>query len=180
MATSLMDKGVYAAPTGIASLEDAPELEIEIENPDSVTMSDGSMEITLVPEDMADEGAFDENLAEQMDEGELGAIASELIGLVDADMAARKDWSDMYVKGIEVLGLKYEDRTEPWDGACGVFSTVLTEAVIRFQAETMELSQPACRQRSLSDDRQSQCTDQPFTGTQSICAQRFHLDCDTV
>jgi hypothetical protein len=143
MATSLMDKGVYAAPTGIASLEDAPELEIEIENPDSVTMSDGSMEITLVPEDMADEGAFDENLAEQMDEGELGAIASELIGLVDADMAARKDWSDMYVKGIEVLGLKYEDRTEPWDGACGVFSTVLTEAVIRFQAETMAETFPA-------------------------------------
>ena len=145
MATSLIDKGLYAAPTGLSALEadDAGALEIEIENPDSVTLSDGSMEITLRPEEMAEEGAFEANLAEVLDEGELNALASELIGLVDADIAARKDWADMYVKGIEVLGLKYEDRTEPWDGACGVFSTVLLEAAIRFQAETMSETFPA-------------------------------------
>lgn len=142
MATSFIDKGLYAAPTGLATLEDEP-LEIQIENPESVTLSDGGMEITLVPEEMAEGGDFDANLAEQMDEGELSSLASELIGLVDADISARKDWSEMYVKGIEVLGLKYEDRTEPWDGACGVFSTLLTEAVIRFQAETMSETFPA-------------------------------------
>lgn len=142
MATSLIDKGLYAAPTGLADIDDTG-LAIEIENPESVTLSDGSMEITLLPEQMVEEGNFDENLAESMDEGELASLASELIGLVDADISARKDWSDMYVKGIEVLGLKYEDRTEPWDGACGVFSTILTEAVIRFQAETMAETFPA-------------------------------------
>lgn len=144
MATSLIDKGLYAAPTGLPALEDDDAaLEIEIENPDSVTLSDGSMEIILRPEEMADEGAFEANLAEVLDEGELNSLASELIGLVDADISARKEWADMYVKGIEVLGLKYEDRTEPWDGACGVFSTVLLEAAIRFQAETMSETFPA-------------------------------------
>ena len=144
MATSLIDKGLYAAPTGLESLEADPGLEIEVVNPESVTLADGSMEITLVPEEaLSDEGEFDENLAERMDEGELSALASELLGLVDADVSARKEWSDMYVKGIEVLGLKYEDRTEPWDGACGVFSTILLEAAIRFQAETMSETFPA-------------------------------------
>lgn len=145
MATSLIDKGLYAAPTGLSALEaeDVDALAIEIENPDSVTLSDGSMEIILRPEEMTEEGEFEANLAESMDEGELNALASELIGLVDADIAARKEWADMYVKGIEVLGLKYEDRTEPWDGACGVFSTVLLEAAIRFQAETMSETFPA-------------------------------------
>jgi hypothetical protein len=144
MATSLIDKGLYAAPTGLESLEADPGLEIEVVNPESVTLADGSMEITLVPDEvLSDAGAFDENLAERMDEGELSALASELLGLVDADVSARKEWSDMYVKGIEVLGLKYEDRTEPWDGACGVFSTILLEAAIRFQAETMSETFPA-------------------------------------
>ena len=144
MATSLIDKGLYAAPTGLESLEADPDLEIEVVNPESVTLADGSMEITLVPDEaLSDEGEFDENLAERMDEGELSALASELLGLVDADVSARKEWSDMYVKGIEVLGLKYEDRTEPWDGACGVFSTILLEAAIRFQAETMSETFPA-------------------------------------
>ena len=143
MATSMMDKGIYAAPTGLMGASPQNALEIEIENPESVTLSDGSMEITLSPESMTEEGEFDENLAEGMNSGELAALASELVGLVDADIAARKDWSDMYVKGIEVLGLKYEDRTEPWDGACGVYSTLLTEAVIRFQAETMSETFPA-------------------------------------
>lgn len=143
MATSMMDKGIYVAPTGLMEANPQDALEIEIENPESVTLSDGSMEITLNPEGLLEEGEFDENLAERMSSGELASLASELVGLVDADISARKDWSDMYVKGIEVLGLKYEDRTEPWDGACGVYSTLLTEAVIRFQAETMSETFPA-------------------------------------
>ena len=143
MATSLMDKGLYAAPTGIDLMEDEPALEIEIQNPEMVTLADGSVEITLVPEEAESEGAFDENLAEVLEEGELNNLASELVGLVDADINARKDWADTYVKGLEVLGFKYEDRTEPWDDACGVYSTLLAEAAIRFQAETMAETFPA-------------------------------------
>ena len=141
-----MEKGLYAAPLGLDSIvpngtgEDA--LEIEIEDPKSVTMSDGSMEITLMP-DAATGEDFDANLAEEMDEGELQKVASELLELVDADINSRKDWVEMYVKGLEVLGMKYEERTEPWTGACGVYSTVLTEAAVRFQSETIIETFPA-------------------------------------
>ena len=87
--------------------------------------------------------AFDVNLAEYMSEGELGSVADDLMSLVDADIASRKDWVEMFVRGLEVLGMKYEERTEPWNGACGVYSTVLTEAAIRFQSETIIETFPA-------------------------------------
>ena len=119
-----------------------PALEIEIENPDSVTLADGSMEITIIPDGLNIDD-FDANVAEYLDEGELQTIASELVELVESDLNARKEWADTYVKGLDVLGFKYEDRTEPWDDACGVYSTVLAEAVIRFQAETMSETFPA-------------------------------------
>jgi len=142
MATSLMDKGLYAAPVGLDSLQGEP-LEVEIVNPDMVTVESGGLEITIVPDEFGSEGAFDENLAEVLDEGELANLSSELLGLVESDINSRKEWSDTYVKGLQVLGFKYEDRTEPWDDACGVFSTLLAEAVIRFQAETMSETFPA-------------------------------------
>ena len=144
MATGLMDKGMYAAPMGLGSMDDSmePDLEIEIENPDSVTMSDGSVEITLEPEKETD-SEFNKNLAEDMDDSELMEIAGDLMELVEADIQSRKDWTDTYVKGLDVLGMKYEERTEPWNGACGVFSTVLTEAAIRFQSETITETFPA-------------------------------------
>ena len=82
-------------------------------------------------------------MAEVLGEDVMAKLASELIGLVDADINARKDWADTYVKGLEVLGFKYEERTEPWDDACGVYSTLLAEAAIRFQAETMAETFPA-------------------------------------
>ena len=141
MATSSMDKGLYAAPQGIA-FEGAPmmELDMEIELP----LEDGAVEISIGGgAQEGDDVEFDANLAEHMDEGELQKIASDLMGMVDSDIAARKDWVDMYVKGLEVLGMKYEERTEPWDGACGVFSTVLTEAAVRFQSETIIETFPA-------------------------------------
>ena len=143
MATNSMSPALYAAPVGLeqAAMDEEP-LEIEIVNPDSVTLSDGSMEITLEP-DGEEEDDFSANLAEQMDESELAELASEIMGQVDADVAARKDWADMYVKGLEVLGFKYEERTDPWEDSCGVFSTLLAEAVIRFQAETMSETFPA-------------------------------------
>jgi len=129
-------KSVYQAPMGNSgmSLDQEPDFEIEIENPDAVHMSDGSVEITLEAEKGPKRS---KNLAEDMDEGELQSLAGELVGLIEADISSRKDWVETYVRGLEVLGMKYEERTEPWNGACGVYSTVLTEAAIRFQAESI-------------------------------------------
>lgn len=144
MATSNIDKALYPADGGLPELlgMDEPALEIEIENPDSVTLADGSMEITIEPgKEVNDE--FSRNLAEDMDDSELSNLASELMEYVDADINSRKDWTETYVKGLEVLGMKYEERTEPWNGACGVFSTVLTEAAIRFQSETITETFPS-------------------------------------
>ena len=129
-------KSVYQAPMGNngMSLDQEPDFEIEIENPDAVHMSDGSVEITLEAEKGPKKS---KNLAEDMDDGELQSLAGELVGLIEADISSRKDWVETYVRGLEVLGMKYEERTEPWNGACGVYSTVLTEAAIRFQAESI-------------------------------------------
>jgi len=140
MATNSMDKGFYQAPAGIE--EEGSVLEIDIENPDSVTLSDGSIEIVIEPDDELDD-EFNDNLAEEMDEGQLNDLSGELIELVEADIMSRKEWADTFVKGLEVLGMKYEERTEPWNGACGVFSTILTEAAIRFQAESIMETFPA-------------------------------------
>jgi len=140
MATNI-DKSVYQAPMGIESLEEEP-IEIEIENPDSVAIGIDGVEILLEPESET-EGSFDENLAEVLDEGVLESIANELVELVDADIDSRKDWAESFVKGLEVLGLTYEERSEPWNGACGVYSTILTEAAIRFQSESIMETFPA-------------------------------------
>ena len=144
MATNI-DRSIYAAPLGMAGSPemDIPDLEIMIEDPESVTLADGSMEITLMPEAKRGGEAFDSNLAEYMDDAELQSIASELVELVESDINSRKDWVEMYVKGLDVLGMKYEERTEPWNGACGVFSTVLVEAAVRFQSETIIETFPA-------------------------------------
>jgi hypothetical protein len=136
-----IESSLYAAPVGLDSLGDEPPIEIEIVNPDEVTIAAGGVEITLMPED--DEDDFGANLAEEMDEGELLKISSDLIEEIESDITSRRDWVEMYVKGLEVLGMKYEERTEPWSGACGVYSTVLTEAAIRFQSETITETFPA-------------------------------------
>jgi hypothetical protein len=129
-------------PLDMGVMTEEPALEIEIEDPESVKIGIDGVEIELMPEpETAD--TFDANLAEYMDEGELQTLASELIDLVDADINSRKDWTDMFVKGLEVLGMKYEERTEPWNGACGVYSPLLTEAAIRFQSEMITETFPA-------------------------------------
>jgi hypothetical protein len=120
------------------------DIEIEVVNPESITLDDGSMEITLIPDaEISDFTEFDMNLAEVLDESHLREISNDLVGLVAADIDGRKEWADTFVKGLDVLGFKYEERTEPWEGACGVYSTVLAEAAIRFQAETMSETFPA-------------------------------------
>jgi len=138
-----VEKGLFQAPTGIEE-EETEQLEIEVVNPDMVTLDDGSMEITIVPDaEGVGTGAFDENLAESMDDDQLGTIADELLGHIDSDLDSRKEWADTFVNGLDVLGFRYEERTEPWEGACGVYSSVLAEAAIRFQAETMSETFPA-------------------------------------
>ena len=149
MATNSMGKGLYAAPQG---LPDDEELGVEIEI--EAVAPDGDVEITELPdgtvevnfdgaESESDEGEFGDNLAEYMEEGVLSQLSGELSELIDADITSRKEWADTFVKGLDVLGFRYEERTEPWDGASGVFSTVLAEAAIRFQAETMSETFPA-------------------------------------
>ena len=149
-----IEKGLYSAPEGLdkeleGGLEgveemDTSALEIEIVDPEMVTLSDGSVEITLIPDmDETDLMEFDGNLAEALEDGDLQELSSDLLGLVEADIESRKEWADTFVKGLDTLGLKYEERTDPWDGACGVYSTVLAEAAIRFQAETMSETFPA-------------------------------------
>ena len=137
MATSMMDKSLYAAPQGLDEAEDQSAIEIEIEDPEGVKIGIDGLEIDLMPEEENGDVPFDANLAEHIDDSELGKIGSDIMGMVETDISGRKDWTDMYVKGLEVLGMKYEERTEPWNGACGVFSTILTEAAVRFQSETI-------------------------------------------
>jgi hypothetical protein len=140
-----IEKGLYAAPQGLTEDdEDEGELEIEIIDPEAVTLDDGSVEITLIPDaEESDLLPFDGNLAEAMDDGEMSVLSSDILGLVQADIDSRKDWADSFVKGLEVLGFRYEERSDPWEDACGVYSTVLAEAAIRFQAETMSETFPA-------------------------------------
>jgi hypothetical protein len=139
-----IDKSLYGAPEGIEALaEEETPIEIEIVNPEGVSIGIDGVEIDLMPEDENAEEEFDSNLAEYMKESDLQKIAGDIMELIEADINSRKDWVDTYVKGLDVLGLRYDEVTEPWDGACGVFSTLLTEAAIRFQSESIMETFPA-------------------------------------
>ena len=135
-----IDKGLYQAPQGLAATPEAEPLEIEIVDPEAVHIKHGPLEIDIEPEG---DPEFGKNLAEDMDEQELMTISSDLIGLFDTDQNGRKDWADTYVQGLKLLGLKYEETTEPWAGACGVFHPMLSEAVVRFQSEAIMETFPA-------------------------------------
>jgi hypothetical protein len=135
-----MEKGLYQAPQGISELQ--PDLAIEIDNPDAVHIEMDGLEIDLEPGQDTEEG-FDDNLAEYLDEGYLSSIAGDLIDDFNKDQRDRRDWIQTYVEGLKLLGLKYEERTEPWQGACGVFHPMLTESVVRFQAEGIMETFPA-------------------------------------
>ena len=138
-----IDKGLYQAPEGLEALAaDQPEIEIEIEDPESVTIGMDGLEIEIEPgQEFSDD--FNANIADEVGDSTLATLASELVGLFDDDINSRKDWVDTYVEGIELLGLKVEDRTEPWPGACSVYHPLLAEAVVKFQAETMVETFPA-------------------------------------
>lgn len=144
-----IERSLYAMPEGLPTDEVGIEVEMDMGPAEvEITMlEDGGVEVTLAPEAASDEALdsapFDANLAEYLDEALLLELSTELMGAVQSDINSRKDWADTFVKGLEVLGFKYEERTEPWEGACGVYSTVLAEAVIRFQAEAMSETFPA-------------------------------------
>jgi hypothetical protein len=139
-----IDKALYQAPMGIDAAADMEEpIEIEIEDPESVTIGIGGLEVVLEPGEEGDEEDFNDNLAEYLTEGELTELAGDLIGDFDSDISSRKDWIQTYVDGLELLGLKIEERTEPWEGACGVYHPLLSEALVKFQAETMMSIFPA-------------------------------------
>jgi hypothetical protein len=138
-----IEKGLYQAPEGIEALaENETPIEIEIENPEEVTIGIDGLEIVLEPEEeTADD--FDANLADYISDSALAAMAGDLIGDFESDIASRKDWIQTYVDGLELLGLKIEERTEPWEGACGVYHPLLSEAVVKFQSETIMETFPA-------------------------------------
>ena len=147
-----VDKAINQAPLGLdGSLSSGvmrgintmdEGIEIEIEDPESVSIRAGGTEIEIDP-DAVDEDEFSENLAEYMDEGQLAELAGDLIGEFEEDISARKDWMQTYVDGLDLLGMKIDDRTEPWPGACGIYHPMLSEALVKFQAETMMETFPA-------------------------------------
>ena len=147
MAANDIDKGVAQAPKGLNEMMDEmatmePDVEIEIEDPEEVTIKAGGMEIEIDPDAMADE-EFNKNLAEEIDDDSLAKLADELLEDYESDLSARRDWLDTYVDGLELLGLKLEDRSEPWEGACNVYHPLMTETLVKFQAETMTETFPA-------------------------------------
>jgi hypothetical protein len=141
-----IEKSLYAAPQGLEELaamdQASPQIEIEIEDPEAVRIGIGDMEIEIEP-DKDSEDDFNANLAEFIGEDVLQSLAEELISDYDEDVASRKDWMQTYVDGLELLGMKIEERTEPWEGACGVFHPMLSEALVKFQSETMMATFPA-------------------------------------
>ena len=137
-----IEKALYQAPEGITEEMMTPDIEIEIEDPESVKIGLGGMEIVIDP-DAEEDDEFNENLAEKIEEDELVGLATDLIGDYDDDISSRKDWVQTYVDGLELLGLKIEERTEPWPGACGVYHPLLTEALVKFQSETIIETFPA-------------------------------------
>ena len=141
MATSSMDKGLYAAPVGLSDLA-GPEMEIEIEDPESVDIEMDGLSIHMEPEEIKEDD-FNANLADFIEDKILESLGADLIDDFEKDQNDRKDWIQTYVDGLKLLGLKYEERTEPWSGACGVFHPMLTESVVRFQAEGIMETFPA-------------------------------------
>jgi hypothetical protein len=138
MATNI-DKALYQAPVGMMESQE-PDIEIEIEDPESVKIGIDGLEIEINPGDEAD---FDSNLAEEMDDRQLSTLAGELLEDYDNDLNSRKEWLTTYVNGLKLLGLNYEERSEPWQGACGVTHPLLMESAVKFQSETIMETFPA-------------------------------------
>jgi len=142
-----IERGLYELPDGIEDMEESEAMiAVDVMSDDGVevVLEDGSVEITFGEEaGDVDSAPFDANLAEYLDDQALTKIANDLVGSVETDVNSRKEWADTFVKGLETIGMKMEQRSSPWEDACGVYSTVLAEAAIRFQAEAMSETFPA-------------------------------------
>jgi hypothetical protein len=140
-----IEKGLYAAPLGIADInnDEAPDMEITIEDPESVELDINGQPILRIEKEEPSGEDFDANLAEHMSEAELAQLSGDLIGEFDEDISSRKDWIQTYVDGLQLLGMKIEERMEPWPGACGVYHPLLSETLVKFQAETIMAIFPA-------------------------------------
>ena len=140
MATNI-DKALFQQPQGVGELaQDEEAIEIEIIDPEAVNIEIGDLELSIVP---AEDDEFNENLADVLEEDTIMAMAGDLAGDIEQDKSSRKDWEKAYTEGLKLLGLQYEERTEPWNGASGVFHPMITEAVVRFQSETITETFPA-------------------------------------
>ena len=142
MATNI-DKALFQQPTGIAAAaEELDPIEIEIVDPEAVRVDMGDMEIEIEKAKPSIKD-FDANLADYISDSALQSLAGDLAGDIDNDRNSRKDWEKTYTEGLKLLGLNMEERTEPWNGASGVFHPMITEAVVRFQSETITETFPA-------------------------------------
>mgnify|MGYP003341415458 CR=1 FL=1 len=138
-----IDKALYGAPQGLDALAaQEPDIQIEIVDPEEVNIGVDGMMISLSKAEPRAEN-FDANIAEFMSENDLASLSGELLGHYEQDLASRKDWLDTYIKGLKMLGIRYEERTEPWPGACGVFHPLLMESAVKFQSETIMETFPA-------------------------------------
>ena len=139
-----IEKSLSQAPQGLTDLiaSSEPALEIEIEDPESVKIAMDGIEIEIEPTEESDDD-FSANLAEYISEKELVELVGDLTDAFNEDVSSRKDWIQTYVDGLELLGMKIEEKTEPWEGACGVYHPILSEALVKFQAETMMSTFPA-------------------------------------
>ena len=136
-----IEKTLYAAPEGLESLMSAePEIEIEIEDPESVSIEMDGIEIELMG---GEDDDFDANLVDFLPDKVVTSIVTDLVSDFDDDVNSRKDWMQTYVDGLELLGMKIEERADPWIGACGVYHPLLSEALVKFQAEIMMSTFPA-------------------------------------
>jgi hypothetical protein len=137
-------KSLSQAPMGLDNevMDIEPDIEIEIEDPERVEIGVGGLEIVIEPGKDGSED-FNANIAEEMDEDDLVSLAGDLLGEFEEDISSRKDYMQTYVDGLDLLGMKLEDRTEPWPGACGVYHPLLSEALVKFQAETIMETFPA-------------------------------------
>jgi len=129
-------------PRDLAKAEaNEEEVTVEVLNPEAVSVEteDGGMIIDFTGEQVEEiiGGGFDANLAEEIEESELQAMASELISNFQSDRQSRNEWAKSYVKGLDLLGMKIEERQQPWAGSSGVFHPILTESIVRFQAQAM-------------------------------------------
>ena len=140
-----IDKALNRAPLGLGDMtaENEPDLEIEIEDPERVGITAGDLEIVIEPGNDIKNEEFNANLAEDISEDVLAEIAGDLISEYEEDVSSRKDWMQTYVDGLELLGMKIEERSEPWEGACGVYHPLLSEALVKFQSETIMETFPA-------------------------------------